>query len=47
VGRTLTWAPFAIIAVVALGYLLLHLRRRRIERAEAAAFADADAHPDE
>ena len=46
VGSTLTWAPFAIIAVVGLGYLLLHLRRKRLERAEAAAFAEADAHRD-
>ena len=42
VGRTLTWAPFAILGVVAVGYLALHLRRRRMERAEAAAYAQAD-----
>ena len=43
VGSYLTWAPFALIGVVALGYLLLHLRKRRIERAEAEAFHEADA----
>ena len=43
VGSYLTWAPFALIGVVALGYLLLHLRKRRIERAEAEAFGEADA----
>ena len=40
VGQYLTWAPFALVAVVVAAYLLLHLRRRRQERAEAAAFAD-------
>jgi membrane protein DedA with SNARE-associated domain len=38
VGRTLTWAPLAIVGAVAIVYLLLHLRRRRREKAEAAAF---------
>jgi membrane protein DedA with SNARE-associated domain len=47
VGNALTWAPFALIGAVALVYLLLHLRRRRIEREEATAFAQADARPDE
>ena len=42
VGRTLTWAPFALIGLIALAYLGLHLRRRRRERAEATAFAEAD-----
>jgi membrane protein DedA with SNARE-associated domain len=42
VGRTLTWAPFALIGAVALVYLLLHLRKRGRERAEARAFADAN-----
>lgn len=46
VGRTLTWAPFALIGLVALLYLGLHLRRRRMERAEASAYAEADAHPE-
>jgi membrane-associated protein len=43
VGQTLTWAPLAILAVGLGAYVLLHLRRRRIEKAEAAAFAEADA----
>lgn len=46
VGRTLTWAPFALIGLVALVYIALHLRRRRMERAEATAYAEADAHPE-
>ncbi len=46
VGQTLTWAPLAILAVGAAAYLVLHLRRRRIERSEAAAFAEADAARD-
>jgi membrane-associated protein len=43
VGQTLTWAPLAILAVAILIYVLLHIRRRRIERAEAEAFAASDA----
>jgi membrane protein DedA with SNARE-associated domain len=43
VGRTLTWAPLAVLAVVVAGYLVLHVRKRRRERAEAAAFAEANA----
>lgn len=43
VGRTLTWAPLAIVALVAVIYATLHIRRRRRERAEAAAFADVSA----
>jgi membrane-associated protein len=43
VGETLTWAPLAILAVAIAAYLALHLRKRRIERAEAIAFAEADA----
>ncbi len=39
VGKALTWAPLAVLAVVVLGYVLLHLRKRRRERAEAQAFA--------
>lgn len=39
VGRTLTWAPLAIIGVVLIGYIALHFRRKRRER---AAEADAD-----
>jgi membrane-associated protein len=41
VGKTLTWAPLFILAVVAGIYLLLHVRKRRRERAEAEAFAEA------
>jgi membrane protein DedA with SNARE-associated domain len=36
VGRTLTWAPFALIAIVVIVYVGMHLRRRRLERADAA-----------
>jgi membrane protein DedA with SNARE-associated domain len=43
VGTALTWAPFAILALVVAGYLALHLRKRRRERAEASTFAEADA----
>ena len=42
VSRYLTWAPLAVLAVVAVGYVVLHLRKRRRERAEADAFAEAD-----
>jgi membrane protein DedA with SNARE-associated domain len=38
VGQALTWAPLAIIGLVLIAYLLLHLRRRRAEKAEASAF---------
>jgi membrane protein DedA with SNARE-associated domain len=44
VGRTLTWAPLAVVAVVVLAWLGLRWRERRRERAEAAAFAEADAY---
>jgi membrane protein DedA with SNARE-associated domain len=43
VGETLTWAPLALLAVVAVVYDGLHLRKRRRERAEAEAFARAEA----
>lgn len=43
VGRTLTWAPLIILALVVAVYLTLHLRKRRRERAEARAFAEANA----
>jgi membrane protein DedA with SNARE-associated domain len=42
VGRYLTWAPFALVAVVIAVYVGLHLRRRRQERDEAEAFAEAN-----
>jgi membrane protein DedA with SNARE-associated domain len=43
VGRTLTWAPLVILAVVVVGWLALRWRERRRERVEAEAFAEADA----
>ncbi|MCW2497470.1 DedA family protein [Jatrophihabitans sp.] len=43
VGKTLTYAPLIILAVVVVAAVLLHLRRRRREQAEAEAFAEADA----
>lgn len=43
VGRTLTWAPIAVLVLIGGGYLALHMRRRRVERAEAEAFAASDA----
>ena len=46
VGKTLTWAPLAVLAVVAAGYIALHVRKRRKERAEAEAFAQANAEPE-
>jgi membrane protein DedA with SNARE-associated domain len=36
VGKTLTWAPFALIGVVVIVYVGLHLCRRRLEQADAA-----------
>jgi membrane protein DedA with SNARE-associated domain len=46
VGNALTWAPLAVVGVVAVAYIALHLRKRRREHAEAEAFADANAGPD-
>jgi membrane-associated protein len=43
VGKTLTWAPLAVLAIVVAVYLGLHIRKRRRERAEATAFARANA----
>lgn len=43
VGKTLTWAPLAVVAVVVAVYVVLHLRRRKREQAEAEAFAQANA----
>lgn len=43
VGQTLTWAPLAVLAVVAAVYIALHIRKRRREQVEAEAFAQADA----
>lgn len=45
VGRTLTWAPLVVVALVVAVYAALHLRRRRHERAEAEAFAAANREP--
>jgi membrane protein DedA with SNARE-associated domain len=45
VGKTLTWAPLAVLAVVIVIYVGLHLRKRKRERAEAEAFARADSSP--
>ena len=47
VGSTLTWAPLGILAVVVIVYVLIHLRRRKQEQADKAAYershpADAD-----
>lgn len=46
VGKTLTWAPLAILGIGIAAYIALHLRKRSIERAEATAFAEADAAPE-
>lgn len=46
VGETLTWAPLALLALGIVVYIVIHLRKRRVERAEAAAFAEADAAPE-
>ena len=43
IGQTLTWAPLAILALVVIGYIAMHARRVRIERAESDAFAESDA----
>lgn len=43
VGNTLTYAPFVILALVAIVLVLLHVRRRRRETDEGEAFAEADA----
>lgn len=45
VGETMTWAPLAILALAIIGYAALHLRKRRREQSEAAAFAAADPQP--
>jgi membrane-associated protein len=43
VSQYLTYAPLIVLAVAALAYLLLRLRRRRLERAEGESYAAADA----
>ncbi|MGI8679824.1 MAG: DedA family protein [Jatrophihabitans sp.] len=45
VGQTLTWAPLAVLSVVIVGYAGIHLRKRKREKTEAAAFAEADTEP--
>jgi membrane protein DedA with SNARE-associated domain len=42
VEQYLTWAPIIVIVVLIAGYVALELRKRRNEKAEAAAFAAAD-----
>ena len=39
VSSYLTWLPLAILAAVAAGYLVIHVRKRRRERAELGALA--------
>lgn len=46
VGQTLTWAPLAILALFVVIYLGLHLRKHRVEKAEASAFDEANAVPE-
>ena len=43
VGKTLTWAPLVILALVVVAAVLLHVRRKRRETDEGEAFAEADA----
>jgi membrane protein DedA with SNARE-associated domain len=47
VSSYLTWLPLAILAVAVGGYLYIHLRKRRRERDEAAAFGRATVGADE
>ncbi len=47
VSSYLTWLPLALLALVAAGYLLIHLRKRRRERTEAVEFAQAGLGADE
>lgn len=47
VSKYLTWLPLALLAVVAVGYLAIHLRKRRQERDEERSFAEAGAVGDE
>ena len=43
VGKTLTYAPLIILALVVGVVVIMHVRRRRREADEGEAFADADA----
>ena len=47
VSKYLTWLPLALLAAVAVGYLAIHLRKRRQERDEERTFAEAGAVTDE
>jgi membrane protein DedA with SNARE-associated domain len=42
VGKTLTWAPIAIFVIALAIYGGLHWRKRRLEKAEAAAYAGSE-----
>ncbi len=43
IGKTLTWAPLAIVALVVAVAVVRHQRKRSRERAEAQAYAESDA----
>jgi membrane protein DedA with SNARE-associated domain len=43
VGQALTWAPLAVLALVVIFLVVRHVRVKRREADEAAAFAEADA----
>jgi membrane-associated protein len=47
VSQYLTWLPIALLVVGVAAYILIHLRKRRQERAEERAFAEAGAHGDD
>src|SRR5882757_5735600 len=47
VSKYLTWLPLALLAAVAAGYLVIHLRKRRQERDEEQTFVEAGAATDE
>jgi membrane-associated protein len=47
VSQYLTWLPIALLVVGVAAYVLIHLRKRRQERAEERAFAEAGAHGDD
>jgi membrane protein DedA with SNARE-associated domain len=43
VGKALTWAPLAVVALAVVVAIGLHVRRRRLESDESEVFAEADA----
>ncbi len=47
VSEYLTWLPLALLALAVIGYLLVHLRKRRRERDESTAFAEGRLRADE